>query len=100
MTVFVQIFIINGTLDGEMPGRGGRMMDIKKMIADLVEKITKDEKLMKKFQKDAVATVEELIGMDLPNNQIEKLVDGIKAKIKLDDLGDALGALGGLFGKK
>lgn len=75
-------------------------MDIKKMIADLVEKITKDEKLMKKFQKDAVATVEELIGMDLPNDQIEKLVDGIKAKIKLDDLGDALGALGGLFGKK
>jgi hypothetical protein len=75
-------------------------MDIKKMIADLVEKITKDEKLMKKFQKDAVATVEELIGMDLPNDQIEKLVDGIRAKIKLDDLGDALGALGGLFGKK
>ena len=75
-------------------------MDIKKMITDLVEKITKDEKLMKKFQKDAVATVEELIGMDLPNDQIEKLVDGIKAKIKLDDLGDALGALGGLFGKK
>ena len=75
-------------------------MDIKKMITDLVEKITKDEKLMKKFQKDAVATVEELIGMDLPNDQIEKLVDGIRAKIKLDDLGDALGALGGLFGKK
>jgi hypothetical protein len=38
--------------------------------------------------------------MDLPNDQIEKLVDGIRAKIKLDDLGDALGALGGLFGKK
>ena len=97
MTVFVQIFIINGTLDGEMPGRGGCEMDIKKMIADLVEKITKDEKLMKKFQKDAVATVEELIGMDLPNDQIEKLVEGIQAKISLDKIG---GMLGGLFGKK
>ena len=75
-------------------------MDIKKMITELVEKITKDEKLMKKFEKDAIATVEELIGMDLPDDQIEKLVDGIKAKIKLDDLGSALGALGGLFGKK
>ena len=34
--------------------------------------------------------------MDLPNDQIEKIVDGIKAKINLDKLG---GALGGLFGK-
>ncbi|MBQ3074934.1 MAG: hypothetical protein IJC26_02610 [Clostridia bacterium] len=75
-------------------------MDIKKKIEELVEKITSDKALMAKFQKDPISTVEKLIGVDLPNDQIEKLVDGIKAKIKLDDLGDALGALGGLFGKK
>ena len=75
-------------------------MDIKKKIEELVEKITSDKALMAKFQKDPISTVEKLIGIDLPNDQIEKLVDGIKAKIKLDDLGDALGALGGLFGKK
>ncbi len=75
-------------------------MDIKKKIEELVEKITSDKALMAKFQKDPISTVEKLLGVDLPNDQIEKLVDGIKAKIKLDDLGDALGALGGLFGKK
>ena len=31
---------------------------------------------------------------------IEKVVDGVKAKITADKVGDALGALGGLFGKK
>lgn len=75
-------------------------MDIKKMLEELVEKITSDEELMKKFQKDPISTVEGLIGVDLPNAEIEKLVDAIKAKIKIDDLGDALGALGGLFGRK
>ena len=72
-------------------------MDIKGKIEELVEKIKSDKDLLKKFQDDPVKTVEELVGMDLPDDQIEKVVDAIKAKISLDKLG---GALGGLFGKK
>lgn len=72
-------------------------MDIKSKIEELVEKIKGDKNLMAKFQKDPIATVEGLLGVDLPNDQVEKIVDGIKAKISLDKLG---GALGGLFGKK
>ena len=44
--------------------------------------------------------IEEYIGIDLPDDQVNQLVEGIKAKIKLDKLGGALGGLGGLFGKK
>ncbi len=72
-------------------------MDIKAKIEELVNKIKKDDKLMDKFKKDPIKTVEGLIGIDLPNDQIEKVVDGIKAKISLDSIGDKLG---GLFGKK
>lgn len=72
-------------------------MDIKAKIEELVEKIKSDKNIAAKFQKDPIATVEGLLGVDLPNDQIEKLVEGIKAKITLDKLG---GALGGLFGKK
>ena len=72
-------------------------MDIKAKIEELVEKIKSDKNIAAKFQKDPIATVEGLLGVDLPNDQIEKLVDGIQAKISLDKLG---GALGGLFGKK
>lgn len=72
-------------------------MDIKAKIEELVEKIKGDKDLMAKFQKDPITTVEGLLGIDLPNDQVQKLVDGIKAKIDLDKLG---GMLGGLFGKK
>ena len=73
---------------------------IKKKAEELVKKITSDKNLLKKFEKDPVKVIEELVGMDMPDDMIEKLIDGIKAKINLDKVGDALGALGGLFGKK
>ena len=72
-------------------------MDIKAKIEELTKKITSDKDILAKFQKEPVKTVEGLIGVDLPDDQIEKVVEGIKAKISLDKLG---GALGGLFGKK
>ena len=72
-------------------------MDIKAKIEELVEKIKSDKDIAAKFQKDPVGTVEKLLGVDLPNDQIEKLVEGIQAKISLEKLG---GMLGGLFGKK
>ena len=72
-------------------------MDIKAKIEELTKKITSDKDILAKFQKEPVKTVEGLIGIDLPDDQIEKVVEGIKAKISLDKLG---GALGGLFGKK
>ena len=75
-------------------------MDITAKVEELVEKIQSDKAILEKFQKDPVSTVEGLIGIDLPNDQIEKVVDLVKAKLDMDKLGDALGALGGLFGRK
>ena len=71
-------------------------MNIKAKIEEIVNKLKTDKTLMSRFTNDPVSVVEELIGIDLPNDQIEKLVDGIKAKLNMDKLG---GALGGLFGK-
>ena len=66
-----------------------------------ISKVTANDKnIAAKFQKDPVGTIEELIGVDLPNDQIKALADGIKAKLDLEKLGGALGGLGGLFGKK
>ena len=78
-------------------------MDIKAELKEkaeaLVEKIKSDKDIASKFQKDPIATVEELLGVDLPNDQIKAVVDFVKAKIDLDKLGGALGGLKGLFGK-
>ncbi|MBE6826419.1 MAG: hypothetical protein IJN11_10045 [Oscillospiraceae bacterium] len=72
-------------------------MDIKAKIEELTDKIKNDKDLQKKFQDDPISAVESLLGVDLPNDQVEKIVDGVKAKISLDSIGDKLG---GLFGKK
>ena len=74
-------------------------MDIKAKIDELVEKLKGDEKLLEKFRKEPVAAVEELLGVDLPDDQMGKIVEAVKAKLSLDSLGDVLGGLGGLFKK-
>ena len=75
---------------------------IKEKINEIVEKIKNDKDIAAKFQKDPITTVEGLIGIDLPNDQIEKIVEGIKAKIALDkiDVDKVADVLGGLFSKK
>ena len=71
-------------------------MDIKAKNEQGVKKLLSDDQLMKKFEKNPACYIEGLIGVDLPDDQVNQIVDGIKAKIKLDKIG---GALGGLFGK-
>lgn len=71
-------------------------MDIKAKIEQAAKKLLSDKDLLAKFEKNPASVIEELIGMDLPDDQVNQLIEGIKAKIKLDKLG---GALGGLFGK-
>lgn len=78
-------------------------MDIKAIIADLIEKITKDSSLKEKFEKDPVETVKGLAG-NLPADKIGEVVEGVTAKLGASSLGDKLGGIGdkigGLFGKK
>ena len=73
--------------------------EIQEKIDELVEKVKTDKNNAAKFQSDPIATVEELLGIDLPNDQIEKVVDMIKAKINVDKISGALGGIGKLFGK-
>lgn len=73
--------------------------ELKEKAEEVIEKIKKDKNIAAKFQKDPISTVEELLEIDLPNDQIMALAEFIKTKINLDKLGNALGGLKGLFGK-
>ena len=75
-------------------------MDIKEKIEAVVKKLMADKKLMEKFERNPVKVIEELLGVDLPDDLVNKIIEGVKAKISLEKVGDALEALGGLFGKK
>ena len=72
-------------------------MDIKAEITKIVDKIKNDDDLLNKFKKDPIKAVESIIGVDLPDDIIEKVVDGVKAKISLDKAGDILDGLKKLF---
>ena len=74
--------------------------EIKNQVEETVKKIQSDDKLMEEFKKDPIKTVEKLTGVDLPDDQLKKVVDGIKAKMTVDDIGDKLSGLKDLFGKK
>ena len=71
-------------------------MDIMEKVEELVDKIKKDPKMFDKFKKNPIGVVESLLGIDLPDDQIKKVADMVKAKIDLDKVGNLLG---GLFGK-
>ena len=73
--------------------------ELKEKAEELIEKIKNDKNIAAKFQKDPISTVEALLEIDLPNDQIMAVAEFIKAKIDLDKLGNALGGLKGFFGK-
>ncbi|MBO4292263.1 MAG: hypothetical protein J5898_10185 [Lachnospiraceae bacterium] len=72
-------------------------MDIKAEITKVVEKIMKDENLKKQFKEDPVKAVESVLGVDLPDDVVKKVIDGVKAKITVDKVGDIAGAIKKLF---
>lgn len=72
-------------------------MDIKAKIEEVVGKIKNDPQLMEKFRKDPVKAVEGVLGVDLPDDLVEKLVTGVKARLAGDNLSGALDSLKKLF---
>lgn len=72
-------------------------MDIKEKINEVVEKVTKDKSLQEQFQKEPVKTVEKVLGVDLPDDVIEKIVEGVKGKISVDKISGAFDSLKKLF---
>lgn len=72
-------------------------MNPKKMIENLLEEIQKDGKLGEQFEKDPVKVIENVIGKDLPDDVVEKIIDGVKAKISMEKVGDVAKALKKFF---
>jgi len=72
-------------------------MDIKDKIEEILAKIKNDKDFSAKFQSDPVKAVESVVGVNLPDDQINAMIEGIKVKLTADKAGDALGSLKKLF---
>ncbi len=70
-------------------------MDIKAKVDEVVNKVKSDDKFAEKFKNEPIKAVEDVIGVDLPDDVVKNVIDGVKAKINLGGIADKLG---GLFG--
>lgn len=90
-------------------------MDIKAMIETVFNKLQGSSSLLAKFKKNPLDTVKSLLDIDLSKDILQKIVDGVKAKLAGDQavetaqgiggkISDAVsgigGAISGLFGGK
>lgn len=72
-------------------------MDIKAKIDEVVSKIQNDPSIAEEFKTNPVGAVEKVLGVDLPDDVINNVITGVKAKLGVSNIADAIG---GLFGKK
>lgn len=74
-------------------------MDIKAKIDEIVKKVQSEPDFAKDFQSNPVAAVEKVLGVDLPDDVINNVIDGVKSKISFDDVKDKIGDFFGGLGK-
>ena len=72
-------------------------MDIKQLIEKLAKSVSENDAAKAKFEKDPIKAVEQVLGVDLPDEIVEKVIAGVKAKITADQISDAAGFLKKLF---
>jgi len=74
-------------------------MDIQAKVKDIIQLVQKDKDFKEKFQQDPFAAVKTVVGVDTPNDQLNQLVEGVKAKVSLEETGDMFGKVKGMFEK-
>ena len=72
-------------------------MDIKEHISKIVDEVSKNPNIKEQFEKEPVKAVEKIIGIDLPDDIVMKIVDGAKAKLTMDSVSKAADTLKGIF---
>lgn len=74
------------------------IMDIQKIISDLVGKLTGNKDLIAKFTSDPLGLIKELLGIDLDPSQLGDVVKGVTGQLG-DITGDAAKEAGGILNK-
>ncbi|MBD5556983.1 MAG: hypothetical protein HDQ95_16980 [Roseburia sp.] len=72
-------------------------MDIKEHVSKIVEEVSKNPNIKEQFEKEPVKVVEKIIGIDLPDDIVMKIGDGVKAKLTVDSVSKAADTLKGMF---
>ncbi len=72
-------------------------MDIKEKVTEIVEKIKNDDSLKDEFNENPTKAIEKVAGVDLPDDVINGIVSGVKAKLTGDAISGGIDKIKNLF---
>jgi len=72
---------------------------IQAKISAVVEQLKNDDALRREFQQEPVKTLEKLLGVDLPDEALEKVIAAVKANLSAKDMGQLFSAAHKFFSK-
>ncbi|MCI8313899.1 MAG: hypothetical protein HFH74_02380 [Lachnospiraceae bacterium] len=72
-------------------------MDIKEQISKVIKEISQNPNIKEQFDKEPVKVIEKIIGVDLPDDIVMKIIDGVKAKLTMDGASKVVDTLKGIF---
>lgn len=75
------------------------MEEIKDKIEEVFKRISSDKNFADEFKSNPVKAVEDVLGVDLPDDAINKIIDGIKAKLTADSAKSLFDKAKDLFNK-
>ncbi|MBR3020581.1 MAG: hypothetical protein IKH57_26530 [Clostridia bacterium] len=77
--------------------------DIEKYVEKVVSELTGYKDLIKKFKKNPVKVVTDILGIKLDDQLLQAVIKAVQGKLKIEDVaknaGGILGKLKSLFGK-
>ncbi len=73
------------------------MVDIKNQINKIVKEVSKNPNMKEQFEKEPVKVIEKIIGVDLPDDIVSKIIDGVKANLTINNVSKVTDVLKGVF---
>lgn len=55
---------------------------VKDKVNEVLEKVKSDENFLKNFKENPITAIEEVMGIDLPDDKIEEIIKTVKEKIE------------------
>lgn len=68
--------------------------DLFDRIEDIVNELKSNKELQAKFKDEPVKALEEVLGVNLPDEMVEKLIESVKGKIEEKGIDDKIEAIG------
>ena len=64
---------------------------------DMKEQISRIADIKEQFEKEPVKVIEKITGLDLPDDMVMKIIEGVKAKLTVDSVARVADTIKGIF---